>query len=179
MTIANTNNVKPSHIVIHNTATISSHELLLPQGHSAIDALLKSRCSLQATSMVLLLSNDKYDTNDPIVEAAASNLALELSGQPDAQQLISSCAMKLHVDVYNHGMMGWEPLIEPWPSLITLTMPLTRCALLSCITLSCVTAPFCAHALSGRCCSFTHLTEHLLCCVVRCCTVLRATIPLL
>ena len=109
-------------MMMNNTAG-----LLLPQGHSAIVALLKARCSLQASSMVLLLSNDKYDTDDTIVEAAAANLALELSGQPDAQQLTSSCAVKLHVDVYNHEMMGWEPLIQPWASLVTLTMPLTRC----------------------------------------------------
>ena len=90
------------------------------------EALLRTHCSLQAESIALLLSNDKYDTDDPIVEAAMSDLALELSGQPDTQQLSSSCAMKLHVDVYNNGMMGWEPLIEPWASSVVLAVPLTR-----------------------------------------------------
>lgn len=99
---------------------------LQPQSPLMYDALLRTRCSLQADSIALLLSNDKYDTDDPIVEAAVSNLALELSGEPDTQQLSSTCAVKLHVDVYNNGMMGWEPLIEPWASSVTLTVPLTR-----------------------------------------------------
>ena len=100
----------------------------MPQAPSPMtfDALLKTCCSLQADSIALLLSNDKYDTDDPIVEAAVSNLALELSGQPLAQQLASSCAMTLHVDVYNNGMMGWESLVEPWASCVTLAIPLTR-----------------------------------------------------
>lgn len=98
------------------------------QTHSPLgfDVLLKTHCSLQADSVALLLSNDKYDTDDPIIEAAVSSLALELSGQADVQQLTCSCAMKLLVDVYNDGMMGWEPLIEPWASSLLLTVPLTR-----------------------------------------------------
>ena len=90
------------------------------------DALLRTRCSLQADCIALLLSNDKCDTDDPIVEAALSNLALELCGERTTQKLSSSCAMKLHVDVYNNGMMGWEPLIEPWTISVTLAVPLTR-----------------------------------------------------
>ena len=90
------------------------------------DALLRTRCSLQADSIALLLSNDKYDTDEPIVEAAVSKLALDLSAEPDTQKLSSSCAMKLHVEVYNTGMMGWETLIEPWAVSVMLEVPLTR-----------------------------------------------------
>lgn len=131
--ICNVNNnqltgTKHSRMRASGIATINTDAVSLLQGHGlmTIDALLKARCSLQASSIVLLLSNDKYDMNYPIVEAAAQNLNLELSGQPDAQQLTSSCALKLHVDVYNHQMMGWEPLIEPWASSVALAMPLTR-----------------------------------------------------
>lgn len=90
------------------------------------DVLLMTHCSLQAENVALLLSNDKYDTDDPIAEAAVSNLALQLSGQPVVPQLTCTCTMKLLVDVYNDGMMGWEPIIEPWASSVLLTVPLTR-----------------------------------------------------
>jgi len=28
--------------------------------------------------------------------------------------------------VYNNGLMGWEPLLEPWTSSLAFSMPLTR-----------------------------------------------------
>lgn len=100
--------------------------MLQTQSLLGFDVLLKTHCSLQADKVAVLLSNDKYDTDDPIVEAAVSDLALELSGHQDVQRLTCSCTMVLLVDVYNNGMMGWEPFIEPWASSVMLTVPLIR-----------------------------------------------------
>ncbi len=62
----------------------------------------------------------------PIIEAAASDVTLGLAGQAHSQQLSSQCGMKLHVDVYNNALMGWEPLLEPWASSVALQVPLAR-----------------------------------------------------
>lgn len=89
--------------------------------------MLGTRCSLQADKVAVLLSNDRHDTDIPIIEAAVSHLALDLAGQPEEQQVAGSWAMQLHVDVYNNSLMGWEPLIEPWTSSMAMVVPLTRC----------------------------------------------------
>lgn len=62
----------------------------------------------------------------PIVETLLSDVAVELAGQAQSQQLQSQCSVRLHVDVYNNALMGWEPLLEPWNSSLTLIMPLIR-----------------------------------------------------
>lgn len=92
-----------------------------------LETLLSTRCSLRASKLAILLSNDKHDDDTPIIEAAASDVILGLAGQTHSQQLSSQCGMKLCVDVYNNGLMGWEPLLEPWAASLTLSMPLTRC----------------------------------------------------
>lgn len=89
--------------------------------------MLGTRCSLQADKVAVLLSNDRHDTDIPIIEAAVSHLALDLAGQPEEQQVAGGWAMQLHVDVYNNSLMGWEPLIEPWTSSMAMVVPLTRC----------------------------------------------------
>ncbi|DBA81627.1 TPA: hypothetical protein ACH3X1_007382 [Trebouxia sp. C0004] len=96
------------------------------QSMLSFETLLKTRCSLRANKMAVLLSNDKHDDDTPIIEAVASDIMLSLSGQAARQQLSSQCGAKLGLDVYNNGLMGWEPLLEPWTSSLAFSMPLTR-----------------------------------------------------
>ena len=106
----------------------SSHKYCILQAQSMLsfETLLKTRCSLRANKMAVLLSNDKHDDDTPIIEAVASDFMLSLSGQAARQQLSSQCGAKLGLDVYNNGLMGWEPLLEPWTSSLAFSMPLTR-----------------------------------------------------
>ena len=96
------------------------------QGLLTLTTLLRTHCSFSADTIAVLLSNDKQDSDIPVVEAAMTHITLDLAGQEQAQEVTSSCAMTLHMDVYNNGLMGWEPLIEPWASSATISMPLTR-----------------------------------------------------
>jgi len=100
--------------------------ILQAESMLSFETLLKTRCSLRANKMAVLLSNDKHDDDTPIVEAVASDFMLSLSGQAARQQLSSQCGAKLGLDVYNNGLMGWEPLLEPWTSSLAFSMPLTR-----------------------------------------------------
>ncbi len=100
--------------------------ILQAESMLSFETLLKTRCSLRANKIAVLLSNDKHDDDTPIIEAVASDFMLSLSGQAAHQQLSSQCGAKLGLDVYNNGLMGWEPLLEPWTSSLAVSMPLTR-----------------------------------------------------
>ena len=94
----------------------------------SFETLLKTRCSLQAHKLALLLSNDKHDSDAPILEAAVSHLTLGVAAQGQAlpQQLSGQCDLTLQLDVYNNALMGWEPLLEPWAASVTVVAPVKR-----------------------------------------------------
>jgi len=109
-----------------NVVLTLMYSILQAESMLSFETLLKTRCSLRANKMAVLLSNDKHDDDTPIIEAVASDFMLSLSGQAARQQLSSQCGAKLGLDVYNNGLMGWEPLLEPWTSSLAVSMPLTR-----------------------------------------------------
>ena len=103
------------------------------------ELLLQTRCSLQAHKLALLLSGSTCNDDAPIAEAAAYKVRVDICGKrqppkqaaqgyPDGhlQQLACTSSMTLLLNVYNNGLMGWEPLLEPWTLALDATMPLTR-----------------------------------------------------
>ncbi|KAL0051145.1 hypothetical protein WJX82_002690 [Trebouxia sp. C0006] len=55
-----------------------------------------------------------------------TTLPVEVAPTPKAQSMLSFETLLKTRYVYNTGLMGWEPLLEPWTSSLTVSMPLTR-----------------------------------------------------